>query len=693
MLKTEESRPLASFVEQAYLDYSLYVILDRALPFVGDGLKPVQRRIIYAMAELGLAAPAKPKKSARTVGDVIGKYHPHGDSACYEAMVHMAQPFSQRYPLIDGQGNWGSSDDPKSFAAMRYTESRLSPYAKALLQDLATAEFRPNFDSSLTEPTFLPARLPNVLLNGATGIAVGMATLILPHNLTEIVAACQALLANPELDDEALHQLVPGPDFPGGGVIVSTPEELASLYRTGRGTVRQRAAYEIDGKRIIITALPYQLAGARLQEQIAKLVQQKKLPLLEEMRDESDHENPVRLVLTAKSSREAPRLLEQLWASTDLEKRFSSQMNVIGLDGRPAVKSLKTLLTEWLSFRRQNLRIRCQQALQQLQERLAVLAALRTVFQHLDETIEIIRNGDDPAAELTKRFAFSAEQLAAVLNLRLRALARLEEAQLRREQQQSEAEAARLQRLLDDEKRLDREIGRELAVDSVLYQDGRRCRLEPTAAAGVPSLPPSDEPLTVVFSRQGWVRAGKGHQLQGEALPYKTGDGFLCQLATSSAATAVLFGSDGRVHNLGLQDLPSARGYGEPLAASLSLDPTASLLTAVVLEPRREYLVLSDRATAFRCRGEDLRSGKRQGKALLTLAPEARALALLPLPTDADAWALQLTLSNGSSRTLPLATVPLLSKGKGKSLLRLPPPLRLVAASLQPARPELSLLD
>ena len=367
MLKTEESRPLASFVEQAYLDYSLYVILDRALPFVGDGLKPVQRRIIYAMAELGLAAPAKPKKSARTVGDVIGKYHPHGDSACYEAMVHMAQPFSQRYPLIDGQGNWGSSDDPKSFAAMRYTESRLSPYAKALLQDLATAEFRPNFDSSLTEPAFLPARLPNVLLNGATGIAVGMATLILPHNLTEIVAACQALLANPELDDEALHQLVPGPDFPGGGVIVSTPEELASLYRTGRGTVRQRAAYEIDGKRIIITALPYQLAGARLQEQIAKLVQQKKLPLLEEMRDESDHENPVRLVLTAKSSREAPRLLEQLWASTDLEKRFSSQMNVIGLDGRPAVKSLKTLLTEWLSFRRQNLRIRCQQALCQPQ--------------------------------------------------------------------------------------------------------------------------------------------------------------------------------------------------------------------------------------------------------------------------------------------------------------------------------------
>lgn len=691
----EESRPLGQFVEQAYLDYSLYVILDRALPFIGDGLKPVQRRIIYAMGELGLAGGAKHKKSARTVGDVIGKYHPHGDSACYEAMVHLAQPFSQRYPLIDGQGNWGSIDDPKSFAAMRYTESRLSPYAKALLQDLETADFKRNFDGSLEEPEFLPCRLPNVLLNGATGIAVGMATSILPHNLGEIISGCQSLLLNPELDEEELLALIPGPDFPTGGVLVSAPEEIRQLYRSGRGQLRLRADYRIEENQIIITALPYQLSGSRIQEQIAKLQQQKKLPLLLEMRDESDHENPVRLVLTAKNRAAVAPLLEHLFASTELEKRFASQMNLIGLDRRPQVKGLKALLLEWLEFRRRNLRRSCELALGQLQARLEVLEALRQVYRHLAAVIDIIRDADQPGPLLQQRFNFNERQLEAVLNMRLRQLAKLEEGQLLRERQEKQQEIQRLQGLLADGNLLNREISRQLAADSVHYGDPRRTVIRPTAPAQKVEII-SAEPITVIISQRGWLRAAKGHQVDGAGLSYRDGDGFLLQQEAQSNQTLALLFDDGRLYNLPLNNLPGARGYGEPLSAFLTLEGGA-LAAAALIDGARHYLVASDRAVAFICQGEDLLVKKRNGKAFFN--PDgARASQLLPLEVNWQNQEVLCQLSNGRSGAVPLAAIPQMSKGRGKSLLRLPRKnyeegLRLERLELRPLSSEFSLQD
>lgn len=656
-------RDVSQFVESAYLDYALYVMLDRALPQLCDGLKPVQRRIIYAMSELGLNAASKPKKSARTIGDVIGKYHPHGDGACYEAMVHMAQDFSYRYPLVDGQGNWGSSDDPKSFAAMRYTESRLSAYAHTLLQELETVPFKANFDASLQEPEYLPARLPNILLNGATGIAVGMATNILPHHAGEVIAACQALLNNPDLNEEALFHLLPAPDFPSGGIIVSQANDLKQLYRTGRGHVRVRASYHLEDGNIVIDSLPYQVSGAKIQEQIAKQMQAKKLPQLDDLRDESDHENPVRLVLILKGKHNADRLMEHLFATTELEKRFHSQMNMIGLDGKPQVKNLRQILLEWLQFRLATVRRRVQYALQQQLQRLEIVQALLQVYRHLPEIIRIIREEDEPEALLQSQFQLNERQSEAILAMRLRQLARLQQAQLLNENKQLSNSIAEGEALLADEEALKQLVAQELTEDATRHHDTRRSQIAPRAAAQAQSWE-AQEALTVVISQMAWVRAAKGHQTDGRQLSYKAGDGFFCQFHAQSQQQAALIFNDGRLYNLSLNQLPSARGYGEPLSSHLQLASGAQLCCATAIETGT-YLLLSKQGLGFRVQHEDLIAKNKNGKLFLS-----QGEALLLQKITPEIHHLLLWDAEGRLGILPCLDIPILRKGKGVQLMK-----------------------
>ncbi|CRI63093.1 DNA topoisomerase IV, A subunit [Thiocapsa sp. KS1] len=569
-----ERLPLKDFTEKAYLDYSMYVILDRALPHVGDGLKPVQRRILYAMSELGLSAAAKFKKSARTVGDVLGKFHPHGDSACYEAMVLMAQPFSYRYPLVDGQGNWGSPDDPKSFAAMRYTESRLTPYADLLLDevDQGTVDWQPNFDGTLEEPKLLPARLPNLLLNGATGIAVGMATDIPSHNLREVARACIHLLDHPDATLEDLMRFVPGPDFPTAGEIVTPREDLAKIYQTGGGSLKQRAVYEVERGEIVITALPYQVSGSRVLEQIAQQFNAKKLPMIEDFRDESDHEFPTRLVIVPRSNRvDVDRLMSHLFATTDLERSYRVNMNVIALNGRPRVMTLRDILVEWLMYRTETVRRRSQHRLDKVLERLHLLDGLLIAFLNIDEVIRIVRTEDEPKPVLMARFALSEAQADYVLNTRLRQLARLEEMKIRAEQAELAEERDGLQAILGDESALKRLISEEITADAEKHGDARRSPLVARASAAAIDeidLAPS-EPVTVVLSEKGWVRAAKGHEVDPVGLSYRSGDRFLMAVRVRSSQAVVFLDSTGRSYSLPAHSLPSARGQGEPLTGRL----------------------------------------------------------------------------------------------------------------------------
>ncbi|HEY7841114.1 MAG TPA: DNA topoisomerase IV subunit A, partial [Gammaproteobacteria bacterium] len=564
-----ERRPLHEFTEKAYLDYSMYVILDRALPHIADGLKPVQRRIVYAMSELGLRSTAKFKKSARTVGDVIGKFHPHGDSACYEAMVLMAQDFSYRYPLVDGQGNWGSTDDPKSFAAMRYTESRLTPYADLLLAEVGqgTVEWAPNFDGTLEEPRLLPARLPNVLLNGTTGIAVGMATDIPPHNLREVVDACVLLLDSPGSTLGEICKCVRGPDFPTSGEIITPRKEILALYQTGMGSIRQRARWESEDGNIVITALPYQTSGSRILEEIAGQMQAKRLPMLDDLRDESDHENPTRLVLVPRSSRvDHEELMSHLFATTDLERSYRVNLNMIGLNGRPQVKDLKSLLQEWLKFRLETVRKRLQHRLEQVEARIHILDGLMIAYLNLDEVIRIIRREDEPAPVLRKRFKLSEIQVEAILDLRLRKLAKLEEQKIRGELDELKAERKSLRQVLDSRARLKTLVKKELAADAEQYGDKRRSPLverEEAKQIEETELIPT-EPVTAVLSAKGWIRAAKGHEVDAEALGYKAGDEFRHAARGRSNQQAVLIDSTGRCYSIAAHSLPSARGLGEP---------------------------------------------------------------------------------------------------------------------------------
>ena len=676
-----EQIPLREYAERAYLDYSMYVVLDRALPFIGDGLKPVQRRIIYSMSELGLNAGAKPKKSARTVGDVIGKYHPHGDSACYEAMVLMAQPFSYRYPLVEGQGNFGSTDDPKSFAAMRYTESKLSPIAEVLLGELGqgTADWTPNFDGTLEEPTWLPARLPHLLLNGTTGIAVGMATDVPPHNLNEVVSACMRLLDDPDATVRDLCEHVRGPDYPTAAEIITPASDLVAMYESGTGSVRARGVFvkeraNKEQANIVITELPYQVSPSKVIEQIATQMRAKKLPWLEDIRDESDHANPTRIVLVPRSNRvDAEQLMGHLFATTDLEKSYRVNMNVIGLDGRPQVKNLKMLLSEWLSFRQDTVTRRLKHRLDKVERRLHLLEGLLIAFLNLDEVIRIIRSEDEPKAALIARFALSEEQADYILDTKLRQLARLEEMKIRGEQDELDAERDRLIATLESKARLKKLIKDELLADAKKFGDARRSPLVARVAAQALDETElvASEPMTVVVSDKGWVRAAKGHDIDAASLGYREGDGLLAAVKARSNQQVAFVDSAGRSYSTAVHTLPSARGNGEPLTGRFTPAPGASFQALASGDNDARFVIASSHGYGFVTRFENLVGRNKAGKALLSLSEGGNVLQPAAV-ADVAADRIVAVTSAGHVLAFPLAELPELDKGKGNKIIEIP---------------------
>ncbi|MEZ3500729.1 DNA topoisomerase IV subunit A [Pantoea sp. KPR_PJ] len=670
-----ERLALHKFTENAYLNYSMYVIMDRALPYIGDGLKPVQRRIVYAMSELGLSASAKFKKSARTVGDVLGKYHPHGDSACYEAMVLMAQPFSYRYPLVDGQGNWGAPDDPKSFAAMRYTESRLSKYAEVLLGELGqgTVDFVPNFDGTMQEPKMLPARLPNILLNGTTGIAVGMATDIPPHNLREVAQAAIALIDKPNTSLDALLDIVQGPDYPTEAEIITPRDEIRKIYQTGRGSVRQRAVWKKEDGEVVITALPHQVSGARVLEQIAAQMRNKKLPMVEDLRDESDHENPTRLVIVPRSNRvDLDQVMHHLFATTDLEKSYRVNLNMIGLDNRPAVKNLLEILSEWLVFRRDTVKRRLNHRLERVLRRLHILEGLLVAFLNIDEVIHIIRSEDEPKPVLMSRFGISETQAEAILELKLRHLAKLEEMKIRGEQSELEKERDQIQAILASERKMNTLLKKELQADATAYGDDRRSPLherEEAKALSENELVPS-EPVTIVLSQMGWVRSAKGHDIDPTGLSYKAGDSYLAAARGKSNQPVAFIDSTGRSYTLDPTSLPSARGQGEPLTGKLTPPPGAVVEQVLMEADEQKLLMASDAGYGFICTFADLVSRNRAGKALLTLPENARVMTPMAVHHEDD-MLLAITQA-GRMLMFPVGELPQMSKGKGNKIISIP---------------------
>ena len=671
-----EQIPLREYAERAYLDYSMYVVLDRALPFIGDGLKPVQRRIVYAMSELGLAATAKPKKSARTVGDVIGKFHPHGDSSVYEAMVLMAQPFSYRYPLIDGQGNFGSSDDPKSFAAMRYTESRLTPIAELLLSELpmGTVDWTPNFDGTLKEPSWLPARMPHVLLNGSTGIAVGMATDIPPHNLREVASACIHLLDEPSASIADLCEHIRAPDFPTSAEIITPRSELAAMYATGNGSVRCRAVYVEERGNVVLTALPHQVSPAKIIEQIATQMRAKKLPMLEDLRDESDHENPVRLVLIPRSNRvDTGAMMQHLFATTDLEKSFRVNLNMIGLDGRPQVKTLKQILEEWLRFRADTVTKRLQHRLEKVERRLHLLEGLRIAFLNLDEVIRIVRHEDEPKPALIKRFKLSEEQADYILETKLRQLARLEEMKLNAERDALEEERAKIEVTLGSKARLKTLIKQELKADAEKYGDARRSPLVERAAAQAldESALVVSEPVTIVLSEKGWARAAKGHDVDAAELSYREGDKYLVSVRGKSAQQAVFIDSTGRSYSTAAHTLPSARGNGEPLTGRFT-PPAGARFDAVAIGDNATKLILAtDAGHGFLTRFEGLLANKKAGKQVINMDEDAHVLAPAYVGDPARDRIVAVT-TEGHLLMFSVADLPELDRGRGNKLIEIP---------------------
>ena len=670
-----EQMPLRTFTEKAYLNYSMYVIMDRALPFIGDGLKPVQRRIVYAMSELGLNAAAKFKKSARTVGDVLGKFHPHGDSACYEAMVLMAQPFSYRYPLVDGQGNWGAPDDPKSFAAMRYTESRLSKISEILLSELGqgTVDFQPNFDGTLEEPQYLPARLPHILLNGTTGIAVGMATDIPPHNINEVADAAMMLLDNPKVGLDDVLNIIQGPDFPTEAEIISPKDDIHKMYETGRGSIKMRATWHKEDGEIIISALPHQSSPSKIIAQIAEQMTAKKLPMVEDIRDEADYENPVRIVLVPRSNRvDTDALMAHLFATTDLEKSYRVNMNMIGLDHKPAVKGLLQVLTEWLTFRRTTVTRRLQHRLDKVLARLHILDGLMIAFLNIDEVIEIIRTEDEPKQVLMARFNLSDEQAEAILNLRLRHLAKLEEHQLQAEKDKLEEERSNLELILGSERRLNTLIKKEIQEDAKKYASPRMSQLverEEAKAISESEMIPA-EPVTVILSEMGWVRCAKGHDIDPAGLSYKAGDKYLAHACGKSNQPVIFIDSTGRSYALDPLSLPSARSQGEPLTGKLTL-PAGATIEQVIMEPeKQELLMASDAGYGFICKFEDLIARNKAGKALISLPENAKVLK--PETLSESASLLVSLTSAGRMLIFPVRDLPALSKGKGNKIISIP---------------------
>ena len=676
-LNEHESLPLRDFTERSYLDYSMYVINDRALPHIADGLKPVQRRIIYAMSELNLSSTSKHAKSARTVGDVLGKFHPHGDTACYEAMVLMAQPFSYRYPLVDGQGNWGAPDDPKSFAAMRYTESRLSRYAELLLSEvkLGTVEWMPNFDGSVQEPKLLPARVPFSLLNGSTGIAVGMATDLLPHNLNEVVSACVHLLDRPKASTTDIMTHIKGPDFPTEAHIITPPEDIREVYETGRGSIKARAVYTVESGEIIVTALPYQASPAKILEQIAAQMNGKTLPMLSDLRDESDHENPTRLVLVPRSNRvDTERLMSHLFASTDLEKSYRVNMNLIGLDHRPQVKGLVTLIKEWLTYRRDTVTRRLQYRLQKINDRLHIIDGLLVAYLNIDEVIRIIREEDNPKASLMKTFKLSDVQAESILNIRLRNLARLEEMKLQGEKSELEEEKAGIEKTLGSKARMTTLIKKELLAVAEEYGDERRSTLQTVteAQAFTDEDLMTNEPVTVVLSEKGWVRSAKGHEVEARDLNYRSGDRFGVAAKGRTSDQLVFMDSTGRTYSVAAHTLPSARGQGEPLTGRLKPPAGARFIGILMSSGAAKVLLSSNAGYGFIGTVSDMVTKNKAGKAYLSVGKEGAALSPLPLTAPIDQCHLAVATNLGRMLVFPLAEVPELPKGKGNKLLNVP---------------------
>lgn len=668
-----ENRSVAEFTEQAYLNYAMYVIMDRALPHISDGLKPVQRRIVYAMSELGLKHSGKPKKSARTVGDVLGKYHPHGDSACYEAMVLMAQPFSYRYPFIEGQGNWGSPDDPKSFAAMRYTEAKLSQYSEVLLSELGqgTCDWQDNFDGSMKEPVTLPARIPNILLNGTTGIAVGMATDIPPHNLREVVKGTIALIRNPNLSDEKVAEYIPAPDLPTKAEIITPPEELLKIQSTGRGSYRMRSVYRIEKNEIVITDLPYQVSGSKVISQIADQMQAKKLPLVSDVRDESDHQNPTRLVIVLRSNRiDAEAVMSHLFATTDLESSYRVNMNMIGADGRPQVKSIRRILLEWIEIRKETVTRRLQYHLNKIEKRLHILGGLIIAYLNIDEVIRIIREEEHPKAELMSRFNIDDIQAEAILELKLRHLARLEEMEMRREQEELEAKAALIREQLANPEALKSLIINELKDDAKKYGDDRRSpivhRAEATAMSEQDFMPA--DPVTVVLSEAGWIRSAKGHEVDAENLNFRAGDQYLSHAQGKSNQRVYVLDESGRSYALAINSLPSARGLGEPLSSKLSPASGIGFKQVFIADDEAEVIALSSKGYGFKTQAKQLDTNAKAGKAFLTLPEKAT---VMPLTSVDQATHLALLTSTGRLLILELSELPILNKGKGNKLIQL----------------------
>ncbi len=671
-----EQVPLRRFTEEAYLNYSMYVIMDRALPHIGDGLKPVQRRIVYAMSELGLSAAAKYKKSARTVGDVLGKFHPHGDSACYEAMVLMAQPFSYRYPLVDGQGNWGAPDDPKSFAAMRYTESRLSRFSEVLLSELGqgTVDWQPNFDGTMKEPKTLPARLPHILLNGITGIAVGMATDIPPHNVREIADACVHLIEHPKAGVCDLLEFVKGPDYPTDAEIITPKADIEKIYQTGRGSIKMRAVYDVEQGEIVISALPHQASGGKILEQIAAQMVAKKLPMVVDLRDESDHENPVRLVVVPRSNRvDIEPLMQHLFASTDLEKNYRVNINMIGLDSRPAVKNLQVILSEWLEYRRETVRRRLQYRLDKVLARLHILDGLLVAYLNIDEVIEIIRNYDEPKAELMSRFGLSETQAHAILEIKLRQLAKLEEIKIRAEQDELRKEQDYLEKILNSKARMNTLMKKEILAAAKQYGDKRRSKLVERSEAKAltqKDLVPS-EPVTVVVSDKGWARCAKGHDIDASTLNYKAGDSYLCAARGRSNRPVVFMGSDGRAFTTDAHTLPTARSQGEPLTGRFNLASGQAFVHTVMDDDEAQYLLVSDAGYGFVTSFSDMVSRNKNGKAVITLPQAAKVMTPQAIDNIEHDFCLAIT-TEGRMLVFPVKNLPVLSKGKGNKIINIP---------------------
>jgi topoisomerase-4 subunit A len=671
-----EQKPLREFTEEAYLNYSMYVIMDRALPHIGDGLKPVQRRIVYAMSELGLSATAKYKKSARTVGDVLGKFHPHGDSACYEAMVLMAQPFSYRYPLVDGQGNWGAPDDPKSFAAMRYTESRLSKFSEVLLSELGqgTVDWAPNFDGTMREPKTLPARLPHIMLNGITGIAVGMATDIPPHNVREMAAACIHLIDSPKSDTSDLLEFVQGPDYPTDAEIITPKKEIEKIYQTGRGSIKMRAVYDIEQGDIVISSLPHQASGGKILEQIASQMQAKKLPMVVDLRDESDHENPTRLVVVPRSNRiDVEQLMNHLFATTDLEKNYRVNLNMIGLDNKPAVKNLSVILKEWIEYRRETIRRKLQFRLDKVLARLHLLDGLLIAYLNIDEVIEIIRTFDNPKAELISRFALSERQAEAILEIKLRQLAKLEEIKIRAEQDELNIEREYLEKTLNSKARMNTLMKKEIIEAAEIYGDDRRSILverEESKALSEKDLVPS-EPVTVIISEKGWARCGKGHDIDPLTLSYKAGDEYLCSAKGRSNRPVVFIDSTGRAYATEAHSLPTARSQGEPLTGRFNLSTGDVFEHTLMAEDDVKYLLSSDAGYGFVGKFDDMVSRNKNGKALLSLPVAAKVMTPQKVNNIDTELVLAIT-SEGRMLIFPIKDLPELSKGKGNKIINIP---------------------